>query len=113
MLALDATLTALLELPAELSVKARAVPGLPDRLLRFIRMEMAMHERRQQRYSPEALVVCNGRGHWLRSGKPRERIALRRRGRLSGTSPGSPNMASHWPHPVFDETVPRLSLPIP
>jgi len=54
---LDATLTDLLELPAELSAKARAVPGLPERLLRFIRMEVAMNERRQQRYSPEALAV--------------------------------------------------------
>ena len=54
---MDATLNDLLELPAELSAKARAVPGLPERLLRFIRMEVAMNERRQQRYSPEALAV--------------------------------------------------------
>jgi hypothetical protein len=52
-----ATLTDLLDLPAELSAKARAVPGLPERLLRFIRMEVAMNERRQHRYSPEALAV--------------------------------------------------------
>ena len=54
---LDATLADLVELPAELSAKARAVPGLPERLLRFIRMEVAMNERRQQRYSSEALAV--------------------------------------------------------
>lgn len=57
MTTMDSTLTDLLELPAELSAKARAVPGLPERLLRFIRMEVAMNERRQQRYSPEALAV--------------------------------------------------------
>ncbi len=28
---------------------------VPERLLRFIRMEVAMNERRQQRYSPEAV----------------------------------------------------------
>ena len=54
---MDATLTNLVELPAELSAKARAVPGLPERLLRFIRMEVAMNERRQQRYSPEARAL--------------------------------------------------------
>lgn len=47
----------LLELPPELSAKARQVPGLPERLLRFIRLEVAMNERRQQRYSPEALAL--------------------------------------------------------
>ena len=57
MKALDASPTNLLDLPAELSAKARAVPGLPERLLRFIRMEVAMNERRQQRYSPEAVEV--------------------------------------------------------
>ncbi len=54
---LNTTLTDLLELPAELSAKAQAVPGLPERLLRFIRMEVAMNELRQQRYSSEALEV--------------------------------------------------------
>lgn len=57
MTSLDATLTNLLDLPAELSAKASAVPGLPERLLRFIRMEVAMNERRQQRYSPEAVAL--------------------------------------------------------
>ena len=54
---MDATLADLLELPAELSAKAREVPGLQERLLRFIRMEVAMNEQRQQRYSPEARAV--------------------------------------------------------
>lgn len=53
----DGSLTNLLDLPAELSEKAKAVPGLPERLLRFIRMEVAMNEQRQRRYSPEAVAV--------------------------------------------------------
>ena len=57
MTALDATLTELLDLPAVLSAKAKAVPGLPERLVRFIRMEVAMNEQRQKRYSPEAVAV--------------------------------------------------------
>lgn len=44
-------------LPAELSAKAREVPGLPERLVRFIRLEVAMNERRQHRHSPEALAL--------------------------------------------------------
>ena len=51
---MNTTLPHLIELPPELSEKARAVPGLQERLLRFIRMEVAMNERREQRYSPEA-----------------------------------------------------------
>jgi len=54
---LDVSSTNLIDLPAELSAKARAVPGLPERLLRFIRMEVAMNELRQQRFSPEAVAV--------------------------------------------------------
>lgn len=53
----DGSLINLLDLPAELSAKAKAVPGLPERLLRFIRMEVEMNERRQQRYSAEAVAV--------------------------------------------------------
>jgi len=47
----------LIELSPELAAKALVVPGLPDRLVRFIRMEVAMNERRQLRYSPEALSL--------------------------------------------------------
>jgi hypothetical protein len=47
----------ILALPADLSAKAKAVPGLQERLLRFIRMEVALNERRQQRYSPEARAL--------------------------------------------------------
>jgi len=49
--------TDLLSLPADLSAKAQAVPGLQARLLRFIRMEVTLNERRQQRYSPEARAL--------------------------------------------------------
>jgi hypothetical protein len=52
---LGEALNGLVELPADLSAKALEVPGLPERLLRFIRMEVAMNERRQARYSPEVL----------------------------------------------------------
>jgi hypothetical protein len=54
---MNATLHPFIELPADLSEKARSVPGLPERVLRFIRMEVAINERRQQRYSPETLAV--------------------------------------------------------
>ncbi len=54
---MNATLTHFIELPADLSEKALTVPGLPERLLRFIKMEVAMNERRQERYSPEALAL--------------------------------------------------------
>jgi len=47
----------LLELPADLLAKAAEVPGLPERLLRFIRLEVAMDERRRQRRSPEVLAL--------------------------------------------------------
>lgn len=57
MTAVDATLTELLDLPAELSTKAKAVPDLPERLVRFIRMEAAVNEQRQKRFSPEAVAA--------------------------------------------------------
>jgi hypothetical protein len=57
MITKDATLNDLVELPADLSAKASEVPGLPERLLRFIRMEVAMNERRRQRYSPASLAL--------------------------------------------------------
>ena len=53
----------LVEIPAELSAKAREVPGLPERLLRFIRLDVEMNERRRHRYSPQALeLVQRARG---------------------------------------------------
>ncbi len=58
----------LLELPADLLAKAAEVPGLPERLLRFIRLEVAMDERRRQRRSPEVLALMQ---------RARERAAKR------------------------------------
>lgn len=48
---------ALPELPPDLAAKAAEVPGLDVRLLMFIRQEVALHERRQSRYSAEAREI--------------------------------------------------------
>lgn len=53
----DEALSGLVELPPDLSAKALEVPGLPERIVRFIRMEVAMNESRRERYSPEALAL--------------------------------------------------------
>ncbi len=53
----DEALRGLVELPPDLSAKALEVPGLPERLVRFIRVEVAMNEQRRARYSPEALAL--------------------------------------------------------
>jgi hypothetical protein len=45
------------ELPPDLAAKAAEVPGLDVRLLLFIRQEVALHERRQSRYSAEAREI--------------------------------------------------------
>ena len=42
------------EIPDELAAEAAQVPGLPKRLLHFLRAEVAQHQRRQSRYSAEA-----------------------------------------------------------
>lgn len=47
----------LIDLPDELSAKAHQVPGLTSRLVHFIRMEVAMNERRQARYSSGAQTL--------------------------------------------------------
>ena len=59
---LDVTLADLLDLPAELSAKARAMPSFSERLLRFIRREEAMNEQHQQRYSAKTLAVVQREG---------------------------------------------------
>lgn len=46
-----------IDLPDGLSAKAIQVPGLPSRLVHFIRMEVAMNERRQARYSSGAQAL--------------------------------------------------------
>ncbi len=63
-----ANLPDLAHLPADLLAKAAEVPGLPERLLRFIRLEVAMDEQRRQRHSPQALALLE---------KARERVAKR------------------------------------
>ena len=51
------TAFALPELAPDLAAKAAEVPGLDVRLLMFIRQEVALHERRQSRYSAEAREI--------------------------------------------------------
>ena len=51
------TAFALPELPPDLAAKAAEVPGLDLRLLLFIRQEVALHERRQSRYSAQAREI--------------------------------------------------------
>ncbi len=51
------TAFALPELPPDLAAKAAEVPGLDVRLLMFIRQEVALHERRQSRYSVQAREI--------------------------------------------------------
>jgi hypothetical protein len=63
-----ANLPDLIQLPADLLAKAVEIPGLPDRLLRFIRLEVAMDEQRQQRHSPQALALVQ---------RARERVVKR------------------------------------
>ncbi len=45
----------LVEVPADLSAKAKEISGLPERLISFLRLEVAREEERKRRYSPEAL----------------------------------------------------------
>lgn len=52
-----ANLPDLLELPPDLYAKARQIPDLPQRLLRFIRQEVAMEEHRRRQHSPQALAL--------------------------------------------------------
>ena len=48
----------LAEIPDELAAEAAQVPGLPKRLLNFLRAEVSQHRRRQSRYSPEAQQIA-------------------------------------------------------
>ena len=49
--------TELLEIPADLAARARAVPGLPQRLVHFLHLEIAQYEERKKRYRPETLAL--------------------------------------------------------
>ncbi len=42
---------------SDLAAKAAEVPGLSTRLLLFIRQEVALHEKRQSRYSAQAKEI--------------------------------------------------------
>jgi hypothetical protein len=44
-----------LKIPDELLEQADRVPGLPERVARFIKLEVVRHEIRQQRFRPETL----------------------------------------------------------
>ena len=46
-----------IQIPDELAHEAEAIPGLRERLLLFIRAEVAVHRRKQSHYSPEVLEV--------------------------------------------------------
>ena len=46
-----------LKIPDELLEQADGIPGLGERVARFIRLEVAQHEMRQTRFSPETLAL--------------------------------------------------------
>ena len=49
--------TELLDIPPDLAVRARAVPGLSRRLVHFLHLEIAQYEERKKRYRPETLAL--------------------------------------------------------
>ena len=48
-----------LKIPDELLEQADRVPGLQERLARFIKLEVVQHEMRQQRFRPETLALVS------------------------------------------------------
>jgi|GEM_PF-2394048 len=46
-----------LQIPDELLEQAARIPGLQDRVARFIKLELAQHEMRQTRFRPEILAL--------------------------------------------------------
>jgi len=48
----------LFDIPDDLAARARAVPGLPQRLVHFLHMEVAQYEERRKRYRPETLAIA-------------------------------------------------------
>ena len=48
----------LVEIPDDLAAEAVQVPGLPERLLSFLRAEVLLHQRRQGRYSAQAREIA-------------------------------------------------------
>lgn len=48
---------AAIQIPDDLAARAEAVPGLADRVVGFIRMEVAQYEQRQKRFQPGTLEL--------------------------------------------------------
>ena len=48
-----------LEIPDELLAEANRVPGLRERVARFIKLEVIQHELRQKRFRPETLALVS------------------------------------------------------
>lgn len=48
---------AAIQIPDDIAARAEAVPGLSERVVNYIRMEVARHEERQRRFSPETLAL--------------------------------------------------------
>ena len=48
-----------LKIPDELLEQADRVPGLPERVARFIKLEVAQHEMRQKRFRSETLALVS------------------------------------------------------
>ena len=46
-----------IQIPDDLADEARAIPGLPERLARFIRLEVRRHQLREQRFGQETLEM--------------------------------------------------------
>lgn len=46
-----------LKIPDELLEQAERIPGLRDRVARFIKLEVAQYEMRQTRFRPETLAL--------------------------------------------------------
>ncbi|MEI8122591.1 MAG: hypothetical protein WCI20_11100 [bacterium] len=46
-----------IQIPDDLADEARAIPGLPERLTRFIRLEVRRHQLREQRFGQETLEM--------------------------------------------------------
>jgi len=44
-----------LKIPEDLAAQASLIPGLSDRLARFIKLEIVQHEQRLKRFHPETL----------------------------------------------------------
>lgn len=46
-----------IQIPDDLADEARAIPGLPERLARFIKLEVRRHQLREQRFGQETLEL--------------------------------------------------------